>query len=68
MKWTDIEDIAEMLEDKFPEQDVLQIRFTDLYKWVLDLDEFSDQPERCNEQVLEAVQSAWMEIRNEAIN
>lgn len=36
MKWLDIEDIAEALEEKFPDEDIVNIRFTELKKrsWV----------------------------------
>jgi FeS assembly protein IscX len=61
MKWTDTFDIAAALYDKFPEVDPLTVRFTDLRKWVLELDGFSDLPERSGEKILEAIQAAWIE-------
>ncbi|CAG2129678.1 Fe-S cluster assembly protein IscX [Cupriavidus numazuensis] len=61
MKWTDTYDIAAALYDKFPEVDPVTIRFTDLRKWVLELDGFSDLPERSGEKILEAIQAAWIE-------
>jgi len=64
MRWTDICDIAISLEEKFPQTDIINIRFTDLQKWVLDLDGFSDDPIRCNEKILEAIQAAWIEERD----
>lgn len=42
MKWLDIEDIAEALEEKFPNEDIISIRFTELKRKVLDLEEFDD--------------------------
>jgi FeS assembly protein IscX len=64
MKWTDTYDIAAALYDKFPDVDPVTIRFTDLRKWVLELDGFSDLPERSGEKILEAIQSAWIEEAN----
>ena len=32
----------------------LSIRFTDLREWILALEDFDDDPERCGEKVLEA--------------
>jgi FeS assembly protein IscX len=64
MKWTDTYDIAAALYDKFPDVDPVTIRFTDLRKWVLDLDGFSDLPERSGEKILEAIQAAWIEEAN----
>ena len=61
MKWTDTLDIAIALSEKFPDQDPNQLRFTDLYEWVLGLDGFDDDPKRCGEKILEAIQMAWIE-------
>lgn len=59
--WTSTEDIAIALADKHPEVDPLTVRFTDLHKWVMALDEFSDDPKNSNEKKLEAIQMAWHE-------
>lgn len=61
LKWTNIHDIAIELADTYPDVDPQYINFVDLRKWVLDLDDFSDDPERCGEKILEAIQMAWME-------
>lgn len=63
MKWLDIEDIVEALEDKFPDKDIMCIRFTELKKKVLSLEDFDDDEKRCNEKILEAIQAAWFEER-----
>ncbi len=60
MKWTDTQRIAEDLYDKFPDIDPLAIRFTDLHKWVCELDGFNDDPSRSGEKILEAIQMAWI--------
>jgi FeS assembly protein IscX len=61
MKWTDSEDIAIALFEKYPETDPLSVRFTDLREKVLALDGFSDDPHASNEAKLEAIQMAWYE-------
>ena len=61
MKWIDITDIALDLLEKYPEVDPLSVRFTDLRNWIMQLPEFDDDAERCNEKILEAVQMAWIE-------
>jgi len=61
MKWTDTQEIAIALYEKFPEKDPKTIRFTDLHKWVMELDGFSDDPNRSGEKILEAIQAAWIE-------
>ena len=64
MKWSDIHDIAIELEEAHPEADILNIRFTDLWKWVQDLPGFDDDPQKSNEKVLEAIQMAWLDERD----
>jgi len=59
--WTDTEDIALELLEKFPETDPLTVRFTDLHKWVTELPDFDDDPAASNEAKLEAIQMAWLE-------
>jgi FeS assembly protein IscX len=66
LKWSDIEDIALILHEKMPEVDPLTVRFTDLHKWVQELEDFSDDPRASNEAKLEAIQSAWNEEYREA--
>ena len=60
LQWTDSYEIALALLDKFPDTDPLSIRFTDLHQWVLDLEHFDDDPNRCSETILEAIQQAWL--------
>ena len=61
MLWSDYEDIGIALYEKFPEMDPLSVRFTDLLKWVGELEEFEDDLSKSNEKKLEAVQMAWYE-------
>ncbi|GAB7563343.1 Fe-S cluster assembly protein IscX [Methylobacillus methanolivorans] len=61
MKWTDSQRIAEELYDQYPDVDPKTIRFTDLYNWILELEDFDDEPEKCGERILEAIQMAWIE-------
>ena len=61
MKWTDSEDIAIALAEKFPDLDPLTMRFTDLRDRVVALEGFSDDPRASNEPKLEAIQMAWYE-------
>jgi FeS assembly protein IscX len=61
MKWTDVQAIAEALYDAHPNVDPKVIRFTDLHAWVMALDEFSDEPNKSNEKILEAIQLAWID-------
>ncbi|MCR4316505.1 MAG: Fe-S cluster assembly protein IscX [Planctomycetes bacterium] len=61
LKWTDTEDIAIALFEKFGKLDPLTVRFTDLHKWVTEIEDFDDDPKLSNEAKLEAIQMAWRE-------
>jgi FeS assembly protein IscX len=61
MKWTDTQDIAIALTDRFPDTDPKTVRFTDLMQWVMALPGFDDDPKRCGEKILEAIQMAWID-------
>ena len=60
MKWTETQEIAIALTDAHPDVDPKQVRFTDLYTWVMALPGFDDDPKRCGEKILEAIQGAWI--------
>lgn len=64
MKWTEVFDIAIALEEIHPDVDAVNLRFTDLHKWVCELPGFDDDPKRSNEKVLEAIQMAWLDERD----
>lgn len=61
LSWDQSEDIGLALYDKFPNIDPLTVRFTDLHKWITELEEFGDKPEASTEGKLEAIQMAWYE-------
>ena len=61
MKWNDVNDIAIELCEAHPEVDPLSVRFTDLREWVMALEGFDDEAERCGEKILEAIQMAWLD-------
>ena len=61
LRWDDAEEIALALADKFPEVNPLEVRFTDLHKWVTELPIFVDDPSKSAEGKLEAIQMAWYE-------
>ena len=59
--WDDAEGIGIALADKFPDLDPLTARFTDLHKWVCELEGFAGDSKGSNEGKLEAIQMAWHE-------
>jgi FeS assembly protein IscX len=61
LTWSDAEDIAIALSEKYPDLDPLTVRFTDLHRWVTELPDFEDNSQKSNESILEAIQMAWFE-------
>jgi len=61
LHWDDSEDLGLALADKFPDQNPLEVRFTDLHKMVTELPVFVDDAKASNEGKLEAIQMAWYE-------
>ena len=64
LKWTDVREIAIQLDEAKPDVDVVNLRFTDLWKWVQELPDFTDDPQKSNEKILEAIQAAWLDERD----
>ncbi len=61
LTWDDSEDIALRLVEEHPDVNPLQVRFTDLHRWVTEMEDFQDDPKASNEAKLEAIQMAWLE-------
>ena len=64
MRWADTIDIAISLEEHHPDADNVNLRYTDLHKWVCALPGFADDPQASNEKILEAIQMAWIDERS----
>jgi FeS assembly protein IscX len=64
LRWTDVRDIAIELEEAHPDVDNVNLRFTDLRKWVMELPDFEDDPSKSSEKILEAIQMAWIDERS----
>ena len=61
LKWIDTLDIAIELSEIHDDVDPQYIRFTDLHRWVCELEQFGDDPDHSNEKILEAIQMAWID-------
>lgn len=61
LKWLDVLDIAIELSEKHEDVDPRFVNFVDLRNWVLELENFDDDPAHCGEKILEAIQAAWIE-------
>ena len=66
LRWDDAEEIGILLAEKFPDQNPLEVRFTELHKMVTALPTFVDSPQASNEGKLEAIQMAWYEEYQDA--
>lgn len=64
MRWTDTIDIAIALEERYPDVDNVNLRYTDLHRWICELPDFEDDPKKSNEKILEAIQMAWIDERS----
>jgi FeS assembly protein IscX len=61
LTWQNLDDIALSLYEKSPDMDPTHVRFTDLLKWITELEDFEDDPLKSNEAKLERIQMAWLE-------
>ena len=61
LTWDQAENIGIALFEKFPDMDPTNVRYTDMHKWVTELEDFDDDPMKSNEAKLEAIQMAWLE-------
>ena len=60
-EWSNINDIAIELSEKFPDIDPQWVSFPDLHKKIIELDNFIGDPNKSNEKILEAIQQCWID-------
>ena len=65
LAWTDVREIAIRLLAAHPQLDPLALRFTDLHRYVCELEGFRGDPKASNEKILEAIQMAWLDERED---
>ncbi len=66
LTWTNIDDLGYALAQKQAALDPLAVSFTELRALVEALDDFNPEPDQnVNEQILEAIQHAWIEERQD---
>ena len=61
LDWSDAEDIAIELHEMYPNTDPLTVRFTDLHRFIIELEDFNGDPKASSEGKLETIQMAWLE-------
>jgi len=63
--WSNAEEISIKLLEKYPDINPLTVRFTDLHRYVTQLEDFAGDPQASSEGKLEAIQMAWYKEWNE---
>ena len=64
LHWSDVQRIAEELYDADPDLDPLTLSLVKLHDMVVKLPDFADDPQKSNEQILEAILQAWLNERD----
>tara|TARA_B100000963_G_scaffold131283_1_gene114505 strand:- start:803 stop:997 length:195 start_codon:yes stop_codon:yes gene_type:complete len=64
MDWSDTYEIVDFLCEKYPDKDPEKLLFLDLMNMVSSLEGFTGKKEYCNERILEAIQTIWIEERD----
>ncbi len=65
LSWLDTLDIAIELDETYPDTNPENINFVDLRNWIMALPDFDDDPEHVGEKILEAIQMAWIDEKED---
>ena len=61
LTWSDYRELGEMLFEKYDTLNPLTVRYADMHKWIMDLENFEGKSDGSNEKYLEAIQMSWLE-------
>ncbi|MDP8170964.1 Fe-S cluster assembly protein IscX [Pasteurella skyensis] len=61
LTWQDTQDIAIELYERDPDLDPKTVRFTDMHRWICELEGFDDDPQKSNEKILESILLKWLD-------
>ncbi len=64
LNWKNTRGIAEALYDQYPDINPITLSFEKMHQMICDLEDFDDDPEGSNEQILEAILTFWLEERD----
>ena len=64
LHWADFGRMVRVLNTAYPEAEPLDLTMTKLFKMILQLPGFDDDPEAVSEEQLEKIQMAWHEVRS----
>jgi len=59
--WEDTYAVARLLQERYPNTNLEDVSLDTIYRWTLQLPEFSDDPELANEEILCAIFHEWFE-------
>ncbi len=65
LTWNNADEIGYRLNERFRDVNPMSVRFTDLHRWIVEMEDFDDIPEASSEAALEAIQMAWLEYYRE---
>lgn len=65
MHWDDMEEIARVLEENYPDEEIESLRLAYLEEMIRSLSEFEDHNVTINKQLLEELREAWLDLRKE---
>ncbi len=67
LHWLDVEELAEELDEAYPETDPMRLGFPKLRALVEALPNFAQRSGHpCNERILETIQANWIALRGQA--
>jgi len=59
--WEDTYAVARLLQERYPNTNLEDVSLDTIYRWTLQLPEFSNAPELANEEILCAIFHEWFE-------
>lgn len=63
MRWNDLEQIVESLEESYSDEEIDDLRFEDLHDMIITLNDFDDDLEQSDDRILEAILDMWIDYR-----
>ena len=61
LTWDDSFAIAKALQRRFPQVELEQVSLNMIRRWTLELPDFADDPQLCNDAILMAIYREWFE-------
>jgi FeS assembly protein IscX len=59
--WDAIYEIVLALKARYPNQNLEDVSYGDIFRWTIDLPNFADEPELANDEILAAIYQEWFE-------